>query len=102
LLPSLDTQTLALAALDPAARYALVAEGGLVALDDEDDRPALRGERWLALHRALSATPPFHPTLREAAADMAELKPMLRALLHYHCGVGQLRTRQMLIDLQSL
>ena len=40
-------------------------------------------------------------TLR-AAADMAELKPQLRALLHYHCGVGSLRTRQMLIDLQSL
>jgi DNA repair protein RecO (recombination protein O) len=27
---------------------------------------------------------------------------MLRTLLHYHCGVGSLRTRQMLVDLQSL
>jgi DNA repair protein RecO (recombination protein O) len=26
----------------------------------------------------------------------------LRALLHYHCGVKTLRTRQMMIDLQSL
>ena len=35
-------------------------------------------------------------------AVMAELKPQLRALLNYHCGVGTLRTRQMMIDLQSL
>jgi len=33
---------------------------------------------------------------------MAELKPQLRALLNYHCGVGTLRTRQMMIDIQSL
>jgi DNA repair protein RecO (recombination protein O) len=26
----------------------------------------------------------------------------LRALLHYHCGVKVLKTRQMMIDLQSL
>ena len=26
----------------------------------------------------------------------------LRSLLHYHCGVTTLRTRQMMIDLQSL
>ena len=40
--------------------------------------------------------------LRACAAVMAELKPQLRALLNYHCGVGTLRTRQMMIDLQSL
>jgi hypothetical protein len=32
----------------------------------------------------------------------AELKPQLRTLLHYHCGVKTLRTRQMMMDLQSL
>jgi DNA repair protein RecO (recombination protein O) len=32
----------------------------------------------------------------------SELKPMLRALLHYHCGVSTLRTRQMMIDIQAL
>ena len=41
-------------------------------------------------------------TLRQTAASMAGLKPQLRALLHYHCGVPQLRTRQMMMDLQSL
>jgi DNA repair protein RecO (recombination protein O) len=102
LLPALDMQTLTLAPLDADARYTLAAEGGLVALDDDDERPGLPGERWLALQRALDDRAPFTATLREAAAGMAELKPILRALLHYHCGVGTLRTRQMLIDLQSL
>ena len=102
LLPALDTETLTLSRLDPDVRYGLVPESGLVALDEEDDRPALHGWRWVALQRALDDPAPFHATLREAARDMAELKPLLRSLLHYHCGVGQLRTRQMLIDLQSL
>jgi DNA repair protein RecO (recombination protein O) len=38
----------------------------------------------------------------QASAGMSELKPQLRALLHYHCGVSTLRTRQMMLDLQSL
>ena len=40
--------------------------------------------------------------MNEAAPTMAELKPQLRTLLHYHCGVGTLRTRQLMIDLQAL
>jgi DNA repair protein RecO (recombination protein O) len=102
LLPALDVQTLTLAPLDADAPYTLVAEAGLIAVDDEDERPRLTGARWRALQRSLDDAAPFHATLREAAADMAELKPMLRTLLHYHCGVGSLRTRQMLVDLQSL
>jgi DNA repair protein RecO (recombination protein O) len=102
LLPTLDVQTLALAPLEPDSPYSLVAEAGLIAVGEEDERPHLAGARWLALQRALDAPAPFNATLREAARDMAELKPMLRTLLHYHCGVGALRTRQMLIDLQSL
>ena len=102
LLPSLDAETLTLAPLDAAARYTLTAEAGLVATGDEDERAGLSGSRWSALQRALDGLAPFTSTLREAASGMAELKPMLRALLHYHCGVGTLRTRQMLIDLQSL
>ena len=102
LLPSLDAQTMTLAALDDDAPYTLVPEGGIVAVDDEDERPSLRGTRWGELQDALDSGAPFHPTMQAAARDMAALKPMLRTLLHYHCGVGQLRTRQMLIDLQSL
>ncbi|MCE1251898.1 MAG: DNA repair protein RecO, partial [Comamonadaceae bacterium] len=31
-----------------------------------------------------------------------ELKPQLRALLQYHCGSPLLRTRQLMMDLQTL
>lgn len=101
LLPALDTQTLTLEPPDLDHRYSLTGEAGLIAVDDEDERPSLTGAQWLALQGALEDRAPFTATMR-AAADMAELKPQLRALLHYHCGVGTLRTRQMLIDLQSL
>jgi DNA repair protein RecO (recombination protein O) len=102
LLPALDHETATLAPLGARERYGLAPEAGLVATGDDEERPSLAGERWVALQRALDAPAPFHATLREAAADMAQLKPQLRAMLHYHCGVGTLRTRQMLIDLQSL
>jgi len=102
LLPALDQATLTLAPLHADSLYSLIAEAGLIATGDEEDRAALPGERWTALQRALDDAAPFHTTLHTAAMDMAQLKPQLRALLHYHCGVGQLRTRQMLIDLQSL
>ena len=58
-------------------------------------------EQWVALQQALDDPAPFHATLRRAA-EMGELKPQLRTLLHYHCGVSTLRTRQMMMDLQSL
>jgi DNA repair protein RecO (recombination protein O) len=74
----------------------------LIAVSDDDERPSLAGAQWAALQSALDDLAPFHATAREAALVNAELKPQLRALLHYHCGVGSLRTRQMLIDLQSL
>jgi DNA repair protein RecO (recombination protein O) len=102
LLPTLDAQTLTFAPLDADARYSLVAEAGLIAVSDDDERPSLAGAQWAALQSALDDLAPFHAIAREAALVNAELKPQLRALLHYHCGVGSLRTRQMLIDLQSL
>jgi DNA repair protein RecO (recombination protein O) len=33
---------------------------------------------------------------------LTPLRTQLRSLLHYHCGVGTLKTRQMMIDIQSL
>jgi len=102
LLPTLDSQTLTFSPLDPEARYSLVPEAGLLSAGDDDERPSLAGEHWASLQRALDDPAPFNATARAAAPVNAELKPQLRALLHYHCGVGTLRTRQMLIDLQSL
>ncbi len=102
LLPTLAMQTLTLGALEPQARYSLVPEAGLVASREDDGRASLSGAQWLGLQRALDEQPPFHATLRQAAGAMAELKPQLRTLLHYHCGVSTLRTRQLMMDLQAL
>jgi DNA repair protein RecO (recombination protein O) len=103
LLPSLDVQTLTLGALEEAGRYALVPEAGLLAVPQNDDgRASLTGSQWISLQRALVGESPFSGTLRHASQAAAELKPQLRALLHYHCGVNVLRTRQLMIDLQAL
>lgn len=101
LLPSLDVQTATLAPLEPRQRYRLQPEGGLGEAHGDDPRGSLTGAEWSALQRALDDPAPFNAVLREAAAA-AELKPQLRALLHYHCGVATLRTRQLMIDLQAL
>ena len=100
-LPSLDLQTATLAPLDADERYSLRAEGGLVESHEDAERASLTGGQWHALQAALDDPAPFHATL-QVAATMGELKPQLRALLHYHCGVSTLRTRQLMMDLQSL
>jgi DNA repair protein RecO (recombination protein O) len=101
-LPTLDAQTATLAPIEPDARYSLVPEGGLVESGDDEERPALSGAQWLALQQAMDDAAPFSATLHATAAALQGLKPQLRALLNYHCGVGTLRTRQLMIDLQSL
>jgi DNA repair protein RecO (recombination protein O) len=101
LLPSLDAQTATLAQLEPTQRYTLRAEGGLLEAEEADGRVSLPGAQWIALQQALDDPAPFEATLR-TAAPMGELKPQLRALLHYHCGVSTLRTRQLMMDLQAL
>jgi DNA repair protein RecO (recombination protein O) len=100
-LPTLDVQTATLAPLAQDQRYALRAEGGLVEAHDPQERGSLTGAQWLALQSALDDPAPFNATLQQAAT-MGELKSQLRALLHYHCGVNTLRTRQLMMDLQAL
>ena len=102
LLPTLDMQTLTLGPLEPEGRYSLVPEAGLVAWHEQDGRASLSGSQWQALQRALDDHAPFSATVRQTAPVIAELKPQLRTLLHYHCGVSTLRTRQLMIDLQAL
>ena len=108
LLPSLDTASLTLQALNMDAAYTLLPEAGLRAVrtDDADERPSLAARHWLALQTALDDAAPLH-TLRSVcaalpAADKASLKNQLRSLLHYHCGGKTLRTRQMMMDVQAL
>ncbi|MDO8251030.1 MAG: DNA repair protein RecO [Rhodoferax sp.] len=101
LLPLLNVQTMTLLDLDPHQRYTLVPEGGLRQTNPAD-RASLTGAQWVALQSSLAQSAPFTATLRACSEVMAELKPQLRTLLNYHCGVTTLRTRQMMIDLQSL
>ena len=101
LLPQLDVQTMTLGPLQADGRYCLVPEGGLRKAH-ADDRASLTGAQWTDLQAVLADKAPFTSTLRACAQMSAELKPQLRALLHYHCGTTTLRTRQMMIDIQSL
>jgi len=101
LLPALDAQTVTLAPLTPQERYALVAEAGLRAAA-AGERASLAGAQWQVLQGALAEGAPFTDLLRAVAPVAAELKPQLRTLLQYHCGSPLLRTRQFMIDMQSL
>ncbi len=101
LLPALDVQTMTLAGLAAQGRYVLVSEGGLRQADARD-RSSLSGAQWQLLQGALQADASFTDILNACSPVVVELKSQLRALLNYHCGVTTLRTRQMMIDLQSL
>lgn len=105
-LPALDAQTLTFAPLERQAAYCLVAEGGLRSAHEEDGAAWLPGASWLKLASALDDEAPFTALLGHCARlpgeQRASLRQQLRGLLHYHSGGGVLRTRQMMIDLQSL
>lgn len=100
LLPSLDAQTGTLSDLEPAAQYVLLAEAGLREAHD-DDRASMSGRQWQALQEALDGEAPFSDTMHACVNSLPELKAQLRSLLHYHCDVKVLKTRQMMRDLQA-
>ena len=87
--------------LAPKERYCLVPEGGLRRAN-EDDRTSLSGEQWGQLQGAMDDTSAYTSTLRTCLSVVSDLRPQLRTLLNYHCGVGTLKTRQMMIDIQNL
>jgi DNA repair protein RecO (recombination protein O) len=101
LLPALNMQTSTLAPLTDDTSYSLLPEGGVVQARG-DDVASLPGEQWRALQQALDDEAPFSATLRASAGLGSALRTQLRTLLHYHCGVSALRTRQMMTELQSL
>lgn len=102
LLPSLELETQTLQALEPGKPYVLVAEMGLrPAL--QGDRSHLSGQQWQSLQNALQQGDTAYPaTVRACAPVASALKPQLRHLLQYHCGSPMLRTRQLMMDLQTL
>lgn len=105
-LPALDAETSSLQPLTATRAYRLVPEAGLIAAEAmaEPDRAgaSIAGRDWQALDRALSGPAPLADAARAGAPVNAALKPMLRALLHYHCGVPVLKTRQLFMDIRSL
>lgn len=104
-LPALDAESATLAPLVPERPYRLLAESGLGSAD-AGDAAGLVGAVWLALAAALADPAPFGAALEAAARlpapQRAQLQRQLRDLLHYHCGVGMLRTRQLMLDLRRL
>ncbi|WP_394680462.1 DNA repair protein RecO [uncultured Comamonas sp.] len=101
LLPSLAAQTLSLQPLQPGTRYVLVPDAGLREAHGQD-RAGLTGAQWEALEEALSAANPYPAVLRACVLCAGELKVQLRTLLQHHCGQPVLRTRQLMMDIQSL
>ena len=97
-LPDLSLETLTLAPVEPARAYRLVPEVGVTSAKGE---AALPGESLIAVQAALQHG--SLPALQQACAQALPIwRQSLRGLLHYHLGHAILRTRQLMLELQSL
>lgn len=101
LLPDLGREGSSLARLAPDTAYALVPESGLRPAH-RDDAHHLTGAQWLELQRAMVQPDAFLVTMRACMPVLQTLRPLLRALLHYHSGVRVFRTRQLVLDVQAM
>lgn len=99
LLPELGLETPTQQALRDEARYTLRGESGLVPAPSAE--PALTGADWRALQVALDQQD-LAALQRLCVPRLAELRPLLRSVLHYHLGSATLRTRQLMLELQTL
>ena len=98
LLPDLSCVTATQQALRPDGRYSVQPESGIVVAADHE---GLSGECMVALQAALSHG--SAEALRETCGKaLPVLRSLLRALLHYHLGSPTMRTRQVMLDVQSL
>ncbi|MDL2338501.1 MAG: recombination protein O N-terminal domain-containing protein [Pseudomonadota bacterium] len=98
-LPDLSLVTTTLEAVFPDGRYALLPEAGVAAARPEEasvSGTALVDMQAALLHGSL-------PALQQACSSaLPEWKGVLRGLLHYHLGAPVLRTRQVMLELQTL
>lgn len=102
LLPDLSVLSTTQAPLDPERLYLLAPESGVVVpTHDAAPQAGLTGQAFIQLQAAL-----LHGSQAalQQACELAgpALKPLSRALLHYHLGHRPLRTRQVLLDVQKL
>ena len=100
LLPDLGLETSTGRALAPERRYRVLADAGVVAAAEPGEATA-SGTTLLAVQAAL-ARADLGRLRQAAAAALAELRPILRAQLHYHLGTDNLRTRRVMLDAQAL
>lgn len=103
LLPDLATETASRRAVVAERRYRVLADAGVVEADEGGaaGEASATGATLTALQAAL-ATHDLPALQRVAAGALSELRPLLRAQLHYHLGTSQLRTRQVMIEAQAL
>lgn len=99
LLPRLDRVTLTQQRLPAGVAHALRPESGIGSAAAGE--LGLDAGRWQALQAALDGNE-LAGIQRACLPALAELKPMLRQLLHYHLGSSALRTRQLMMELQNL
>jgi DNA repair protein RecO (recombination protein O) len=99
LLPDLSLVTLTLDEVRQDSGYTVLPEAGVSVV--RTGEPPIPGAALIGLQAAL--THGSMPALQQACARaLPELKPVLRALLHYHLGTPVLRTRQVMLDVQNL
>jgi DNA repair protein RecO (recombination protein O) len=101
LLPELDRVTATQAPLDPEASYELLGDRGVVAADPARPGARLAGADLVALDGALRANA-LGPLHAACAPRLDRLRPVLRALVHYHLGSPALRTRDVMRDARQL
>jgi DNA repair protein RecO (recombination protein O) len=98
-LPDLSLETATQQPVSPGRAYALLADAGVVASNSAEVQ--LSGAALVGLQAALE-----HGDMRAiqaaCAGSLGPLKAVLRAQLHYHLGSPVLRTRQVMIDAQTL
>lgn len=97
-LPQLDVDSLHQQALLDGARYQLSAEMGLV--PSGDGQQGLLGASWRTLARAQGLTQ--RVTVCAGLSDRAQLKAVLRGVLHYHLGHSTLRSRAVMHQAHDL
>jgi len=101
LLPELDRVTATQQRLDADAPYELLGDRGVVEADLSLPAARLPGADLLALDAALRDNDlgALHVA---CATRLDRLKPVLRALVHYHLGSPALRTRDVMRDAKRL
>lgn len=99
-LPDIARTTATQQPLEPARRYLLRPEAGLIDASG-DDETAIAGAHFLSLQTAVAAR--HLDALRAACRPIVQtLRRQLRPCLAYHLGGAALRTREVMLELQPL